>query len=321
MAESFGRRLRLRREAQDIALAVIAEKTKIKQSLLEALERDDISHWPTGIFRRSFIRAYAVAISLDPDVVVREFFEVFPEPVEVVTTAGLGAAADAARGTSAPPTRFRSLFGSFLRRSAPPDETREPAAASAPPEAAPLELPKAIVDSEVHRVAPAPEYPEPDFSAIAQLCTEFARVDNPGDVRPLLRQAALILNATGVVMWVWDAVACELRPALAAGYADTIVAQLPNVRPDADNATAHAYRSGQACSIDGVERSALVVPLLTPTGCTGVLAFELAGNTMTKSVRAAATIVAAQLSQLVGGTQPGEVAVPAVADSDARLAC
>ena len=78
MSESFGARLRRRREEQQIALATIAERTKIKQSLLEALERDDISHWPTGIFRRAFIRAYALGIGLDPDVVVREFFEVFP---------------------------------------------------------------------------------------------------------------------------------------------------------------------------------------------------------------------------------------------------
>jgi len=320
MAESFGTRLRQRREEQSIALAKIAEKTKIKQSLLEALERDDISHWPTGIFRRAFIRAYAMAIGLDPDVVVREFYEVFPEPVEVVTTAGLTAATDAARGTTSPPTRFRSLFGAFLRRSAPPEEVRDEPASLERPDVAPVSLPQTIVDDGGHHAAP--ECPEPDFSAIAQVCTEFARVDNPADVRPLLRQAALVLNATGVVVWVWDAVASELRPTLAAGYADSVLAHLPNVRPDADNVTAHAYRSGQLCSMDGIERSALVVPLLTPSGCAGVLAFELHGNTLTKSVRAAASIIAAQLSQLLGGAaQPSEAPVPALADSHARLAC
>jgi transcriptional regulator with XRE-family HTH domain len=316
MAESLGTRLRQRREEQNIALAKIAEKTKIKQSLLEALERDDISHWPTGIFRRAFIRAYALAIGLDPDVVVREFFEVFPEPVEVVTTAGLSAATDAARGTTAP-TRFRSLFGSLLRRGAPPDESREEVAVPPPPEPSLLDLPKTIVEDEAQ---PVVECVEPDFTAVAQVCTEFARVNNPADVRPLLRKAALILNATGVVVWVWDAVAMELRPTLAAGYSDSMLAHLPNVRPDADNATALAYRSGQACAIDGVERSALVVPLLTPNGCAGVLAFELHGNTLTKSVRAAAAIVAAQLSQLLGGAQPAEVpaTAPALVES---LAC
>jgi len=46
MPESFGARLRQRREEQQIALSAIAEQIKIKSSLLEALERDDVSHWP-----------------------------------------------------------------------------------------------------------------------------------------------------------------------------------------------------------------------------------------------------------------------------------
>ena len=62
MRESLGTRLRQQRESQNIALATIAERTKIKQSLLEELESDDVSHWPIGIFRRAFIRCYADAI-------------------------------------------------------------------------------------------------------------------------------------------------------------------------------------------------------------------------------------------------------------------
>src|SRR5215475_6747313 len=304
--------MRQQREDQQIALAKIAEQTKIKQSLLEALERDDVSHWPTGIFRRAFIRSYALAIGLDADAVVREFFEIFPEPDEVVTTAALAAATDAARGhggNGGPSTRLRSFFGSFsmFRRNVPVEEPREePVTPSEPPAQEP-EFETVIVDEVSPPVSPPP--PDPDFILVAQLCTEFARVHNAADVRPLLRQAALILNANGVVVWVWDPGMSELRPALAAGYSDVALAQLPNVRPDAENVTAHAYRSGQACSIDGVERSALVVPLLTPTGCAGALAFELHGNALTKAVRAAATIIAAQLSQLLGVTQPAETQV------------
>src|SRR5438132_14312457 len=84
MPESFGARLRQRREQQQIALASVAEQTKIGLSLLEALERDDVSHWPAGIFRRAFIRAYAQTIGLDPGVVVREFLELHPDPIELV---------------------------------------------------------------------------------------------------------------------------------------------------------------------------------------------------------------------------------------------
>src|SRR5438105_231144 len=77
--ESFGRRLRRERERRQIALASIAENTKISVSLFEDLERDDVSRWPSGIFRRSFIRAYAKAVGLDPDETTREFLERFPD--------------------------------------------------------------------------------------------------------------------------------------------------------------------------------------------------------------------------------------------------
>ena len=120
MSESFGARLRQRREEQEIALITIAEQTKIKLSLLEALERDDVSHWPSGIFRRAFIRAYAHAIGLNPDVVVREFLEVYPDPIEVVATAAaIASAADGARMNAGPPTRLRHLVGSAIGFSFP----------------------------------------------------------------------------------------------------------------------------------------------------------------------------------------------------------
>ena len=79
-APTFGPRLRQERERRQISLTSIAENTKISRSLLEALERDDVSRWPTGIFRRSFVRSYAQAIGLDPEEVVREFLERFPDP-------------------------------------------------------------------------------------------------------------------------------------------------------------------------------------------------------------------------------------------------
>jgi hypothetical protein len=48
--------------------------------LFEQLERGDASKWPAGIFGRSYLRAYADAIGLDPDATVREFLAVFPDP-------------------------------------------------------------------------------------------------------------------------------------------------------------------------------------------------------------------------------------------------
>ena len=76
---SFGPRLRRERERRKIPLASIAENSKISVSLFEDLERDDVSRWPSGIFRKSFIRAYAKAVGLDPDETAREFLERFPD--------------------------------------------------------------------------------------------------------------------------------------------------------------------------------------------------------------------------------------------------
>jgi transcriptional regulator with XRE-family HTH domain len=80
MNEEFGVRLRQERERRKISLDSIAATTKVNVALFEGLERGDVSRWPSGIFRRSFVRAYASAIGLDPDAVVREFLERFPDP-------------------------------------------------------------------------------------------------------------------------------------------------------------------------------------------------------------------------------------------------
>ena len=80
MTKSFGARLRYERERRHITLAEIAARTKIKASLFEQLERNDVSRWPGGLFRRSFMRAYAEAIGLDPNATLREFVDEFPDP-------------------------------------------------------------------------------------------------------------------------------------------------------------------------------------------------------------------------------------------------
>ena len=80
----FGTRLRKERERRRITLTSIAANTKINISLLHALEAGDVSRWPSGIFRRSFIRGYANAIGLDADEIAKEFLERFPDPNDPV---------------------------------------------------------------------------------------------------------------------------------------------------------------------------------------------------------------------------------------------
>jgi cytoskeleton protein RodZ len=73
----FGGKLRLARERRGISLRQIAASTKISVGALEALERNDISKLPGGIFSRAFVRSYAVEVGLDPDETVREFLNRF----------------------------------------------------------------------------------------------------------------------------------------------------------------------------------------------------------------------------------------------------
>ena len=76
---TFGERLRAQRESHGVSLKEIAESTKIGLSLLSALERNDLTRWPKGIFRRAFFRAYVVAIGLPAEPMLAEFVRLFPE--------------------------------------------------------------------------------------------------------------------------------------------------------------------------------------------------------------------------------------------------
>jgi transcriptional regulator with XRE-family HTH domain len=362
MPDSFGARLRERREQQQVALSAIAEQTKIKLALLEALERDDVSHWPSGIFRRAFIRAYALAIGLDPDATLREFLDLYPDPIEVVSpvlAAAAGVDGPVADGTNRLKGLVASAIGTVSRLRprailrpafaveaqppaipaikrpmvdappvplvAEPALVFEPAMVAAPevpqiqtaatlltsaPDTKVPEIPPAVV---IEPIAEAPLLPlvspDPDLLAVAHVCTELACVQTMADVPPVLYHMTKVLDAIGLVLWMWDPIANELRPTLAHGYSDRVVAQLPRVDRDSNNATAAAFRAGETCIVTGddVDNGALAVPLVGPDGCAGVLAIELPERREEKeSVRAHAMIFAAQLSTLLGMAQPVE---------------
>jgi cytoskeleton protein RodZ len=74
----FGSRLRETRERRGTTLRQIANATKISIGALEALERNDISRLPGGIFSRAFVRSYAIEVGLEPEETIREFIAQFP---------------------------------------------------------------------------------------------------------------------------------------------------------------------------------------------------------------------------------------------------
>lgn len=193
-----------------------------------------------------------------------------------------------------------------------PTATPEPfdvRAVESPPPAAP----QPVTDSCVHSPVTAagepdadrpPERPEVDLRAAAELCTALGRVEYANQMPPLLREAARILDARGLIVWVWDTIAEELQPALVYGYSAKVLAQIPSLKPGADNLTAAAFRSAGTLAMNGTAdaSAALAVPLLTPGACAGVLAIELPrGSEDAAPVRAVATFFAAMLAQLVGG--------------------
>jgi transcriptional regulator with XRE-family HTH domain len=76
--ESFGLRLRAARERRGLTLESVTAKTKVPAALWEALERNDLANWPSGLFARAYVRDYARIIGLDPEEVVEEFCRYFP---------------------------------------------------------------------------------------------------------------------------------------------------------------------------------------------------------------------------------------------------
>jgi transcriptional regulator with XRE-family HTH domain len=80
--QSLGTRLRAERESRGFTLSQIADSTKIPQTLLEALERDNLSRWPKGLYRRAFFRSYVTALGLSADPLVVEFARLFPDDTE-----------------------------------------------------------------------------------------------------------------------------------------------------------------------------------------------------------------------------------------------
>jgi transcriptional regulator with XRE-family HTH domain len=76
--EAFGPNLRRMRMQRCITIEQIAAATKVSANLWSGLERNDLSRWPSGIYARAYVRAYAVEIGIDPQVTVDEFCRSFP---------------------------------------------------------------------------------------------------------------------------------------------------------------------------------------------------------------------------------------------------
>ena len=171
---SFGTWLRRQREARDITLRDIADRTKISLRYLEAMEEDRFDLLPAPLFAKGFLREYARYVGLSPDEVVNHYLSVQGQEQEEEgdqTLIRRRAKASAQRARSWAFYLFFVIVGLLLlalvfffyrynqRRQAAPD-----AAAQPPPIAAP---------ARTARAAPPPVLPPAKPASPIEVTLDF----------------------------------------------------------------------------------------------------------------------------------------------------
>ena|SRR5687768_5747255 len=121
--EAFVTQLRRYRQKSRTSLDDIAEELRVKRELLEALENNDLSEWPRGLYARAMIRTYASAVGLDPLETVNEFCRLFPQGDRRAQATIQEIAAIVAS-----PSEYRDEFSHTedRRRTSTPEESVEP---------------------------------------------------------------------------------------------------------------------------------------------------------------------------------------------------
>lgn len=72
---SAGHMLRSAREASGLSLDDLAHATKLRASVLGAMEQDDFTHCGGVVYARGQLRSIATVLGLDPDDLVDAFEE------------------------------------------------------------------------------------------------------------------------------------------------------------------------------------------------------------------------------------------------------
>lgn len=230
-SSDFGAKLRAARERKGVSLRQIATATKISIAALEALERNDISRLPGGIFSRAFVRSYASEVGLDPEATIQDFIAQFPQ--DTVTAGHPTSDQVFDNETFESDRRISTTFLGLLvicvplagavvyfstagRRASspaavtavtPPPAPAPSVSSSAPPET-PVAAPPAVVPSQP-AVSPAVATPAPEESftvglSVKRPCWVSAMVDGhiaierllePGDLRKIEVRREMVLTA------------------------------------------------------------------------------------------------------------------------------
>ncbi|TMW73272.1 helix-turn-helix domain-containing protein [Alteribacter natronophilus] len=74
----LGVRLKSAREEQNLSLEELQVKTKIQKRYLAAIEEGDFSRLPGEFYARAFVKSYAEAVGLDPELLLEEHSDELP---------------------------------------------------------------------------------------------------------------------------------------------------------------------------------------------------------------------------------------------------
>jgi hypothetical protein len=151
-----------------------------------------------------------------------------------------------------------------------------------------------------------------NLSAAAELCADLSRVMDGRDVPALFERIGPVLGAKGMVLWIADATGGMLRPSLTMGYPERVIERLGELQADSDNVTSLAFRSGRSQSVNGTAPAApgaIAVPLMTASGCVGVLSAEVTRTRPDHETLAVARMIAAQIAAIIPAPPP-EVEIP-----------
>ena len=173
-------------------------------------------------------------------------------------------------------------------------------------EATPMAPAAALLDADSDASAPVvvreTGVSRASLDETAELCADIARLMDGRDLPAIVERAGRLLDAKGVVLWAADVSGGLLQPALTHGYSERVVRRLGSLAVDADNVTSLAFRSLRPQRMNGSTEDApgaVAVPLITTSGCVGVLSAETRSRRPGAETMALARIVAAQFSTVV----------------------
>ena len=140
------------------------------------------------------------------------------------------------------------------------------------------------------------------LQAAADVCGALARVEQPIELAGLVERMHGVLDSRGTIVWIYDEGNDALRPGLSAGYPSTAIGRMGTIPLSSDTPVATAFTRGEARSVRGTNEApgALVVPIVTAGGVSGVVTIELPpGNDRQPATLALTRIFAAQLAGLI----------------------